>query len=238
MAKIKRIDGSVISGKVGGLVYKVGANGPYVQPYRRKRATKVNSQQYIQQFTTLATHWKTLTAAEQYSWEAARYHFPKYVKGRDPIILTRKQLYMSHSAILMQWCGYDINTLPKLAPSPAPILGVDSVFFIARNFSTKQLKADLRFANGLPQVPPDHILVISASMPVQFVSGEGPSMPCTHLTTLNAGSLVGGYNMWFDYESKFVPIKYNDLLWFEYMTVHVLTGQITRRIRQKIYITL
>lgn len=237
MAKYKRADSSLLSGKVGGLVYKQNANGSYVQPYRKKRASKVSSQQYINQFTTLATHWRTLTDMEQYTWEAARFQFPKFKKGSDPIYLTRKQLYMSHGAILMTYCGYTIDTLPRVAPVPAPIIPIDTVFFIARTFMTKRLQADVRFFNGSPNVPADHILVIKASMTTPWISGEGPSLPCTEFTTLNAGSVVGTYNMWFDYEAKFAPLKINDLVWFEYFTVHILTGQVSKFKRVKVYIT-
>lgn len=237
MAKYKRVDSSLLSGKVGGLVYKQNANGSYVQPYRKKRATKVSSQQYINQFTTLATHWRTLTDMEQYTWEAARFQFPKFKRGSDPIYLTRKQLYMSHGAILMTYCGYTIDTLPRVAPAPAPIVPVSVVFAMSRTFSSKRLVFDVNFLNGTRNVPPDHILVIKASVTTPWVSGEGPSLPCTEFTTMNAGSLPGINNLWFDYEAKFVPLKVNDLVWFEFFTVHVLSGQVSKFVRLKVYIT-
>jgi hypothetical protein len=238
MAKIKRIDGSVVVGKVGGLVHKVGPNGAYVQAYRKKRAAKVNSQQYINQFTTLATHWKTLTAIEQFSWEAARFLFPKFKRMSGPIYLTRKQLYMSHGAILMQYCGYDITTLPRTAPTPAPIIPVSGAFLIQASVGLSRLLVNVVFFNGAVNVPTDHVLIIKASMPYPYVSGENPALPCTEFTVLNAGSLVPTYNMFFDYEAKFVTLKHRDLVWFEYFTVHVLTGQVSNKKRLKIYMGL
>lgn len=236
MAKYKRNDSAILSGKIGGLVYKQNANGAYLQPYRKKVARPVNSQQYINQFTTLASHWRTLTEVEQFSWEAARFQFPKHKRDGTIKYLTRKQLFMSTNAILMQWCGYNIDTILKTAPTPAPVIAIGSLNLIAASFSLATLQINASFLNGTPNVPPNQKLVLSASMPWTGAYPFVPSLGATHFMTLNSGALLGGTNLFADYGATFVPLKGGETIYLTAFCVHELTGSITSTETIKIFV--
>ena len=237
MAKYKKIDGSILNGKIGGLVYKSNANGHYVQPYRKKVSRPVYSQQYTQAFETLASHWRSLTDAERYTWQAAVTLYPKTSKTGNVKILTPKQLFMSHCAILMTYCGYDIDTIPRNCPPPSGIIGVSRVFTNIASATLQILEFNVTFMNGLTFVPNDHVLVIYASLPWSAAYPYTPTLNTKIFTTMNPGASPLGTNLFADYGAQFIPLQGNEVIYMNFKTINRVTGEVGTSVLHKIYVT-
>lgn len=236
MAKYKQPDGSIFNGRIGGLVYKSNANGHYVQVYRKKNKNTFNNERVLQQFATLASHWRTLTDAEQKTWAFERIGNPKINADGTKRLLTPKQFFMSRCGILMYYCGFNIDNLPKIAPVSQLTLAVSLAMVQNASFISSRISFFFSFLNGSSFVPPNHILYVEATGIYPAGWPYTPLAEHIHVVSLFAGIDVPTYNFWSDYTANVAQVNLADTIYFRFRSVNCVTGQTTKTKLVKVFI--
>jgi len=236
VAKYKFGNISVLSGRIGGLVFKNGANGPYVQKYTKKKNVKssllrprgnvpIDPALMKNLLTTLSSHWKTLSPMEQFSYDAGSYKYPPIVWAGTSRRRSPKSLFVSLNTQLMAFAGRDINTINRTCINPQVIHGVTYMRNPSLSIAGSQMKFLCTFSDGLRIVPNDHILVCSGTYAWTGLYPFTPSTQSHIFHTIPAGINMDTYNFYFDYVASFGDFTPQCTVYLGCFLVNLNTGQ-------------
>jgi hypothetical protein len=239
MAKYKMGNSAILSGRVGGIVYKNGPNGPYLQKYTKKKNTKttiisargnvtIDPAKPKQVLATLSSHWRTLNGVEQFSFDVQSYFYPPIVWGGTSRRRTAKSLFTHLNAPLMLYCGVDLTGINYTCPPPAFTSPVQTMLNPVCITSIAQMTATIVFSNGTRIVPPDCVLVLSGTEPW---TANYPFMPSqfSHIyQTYPPNTDMDLVNLYPDYVSSFNNLNPGDRIILGAFTVNLITGQRTK----------
>lgn len=248
MAKYKMGNSAILSGRVGGLVFKNGPNGPYLQKYTKKKNTTttiISSRGNVvidpakpkQVLTTLSSHWRTLNALEQASYEQQSWFYPPTTWAGITRKRTPKSLFGHLNAPLMLYCGVDLNGINYTCPPPRLTNHVQAMQNPVCNTAIAQMTATIPFSNGTNIVPPDCVLVCSGTEPW---TANYPFMPSqfSHIyQTYQPNTDMDLVNLYPDYVSSFGNLNPGDRIILGAFTVNLVTGQRTKPRYLRFFVT-
>jgi hypothetical protein len=248
MAKYKFNNTAVLSGRLGGIVFKNGPNGPYLQKYTKKKNVKttilssrgnvpVNPSRPKEITTTLNSHWRTLNHIEKASYDQQSYFYPPIVWAGTTRRRTAKALFCHLNAPLMLYGGRDLSNINLMCPSPALTHTVSSMFNPIFDIATSTMTVRMTFSNGVRVVPPDCILVLSGTEPW---TANYPFMPSqfSHIFhTLPPNTNMDTENLFTAYTDAFVDCKAGDRIILGAFTININTGQRTKPRYLRYFIT-
>ena len=230
---------AVLSGKIGGMVFKNGPNGPYVQKYTKKKNTKttilssrgnvtINPAKPKEVMAALSSHWRTLNDKEKFSYDQMSYLYPPKVWAGVSSRRTAKSLFTHLNSPLMLYCGIDLNGINYTCPPPALTNHVQAMQNPFCSTAIAQMTATIPFSNGSNIVPNDCILVVSGTEPW---TANYPFMPSqfSHIYhTYPQNTDMNLVNFYPDYVSSFGNLNPGDRIILGAFTVNLITGQRTR----------
>ena len=248
MAKYRMGNSSVLSGRVGGVVYKNGPNGPYVQKYTKKKNVKttilssrgnvtVDPAKPKQVMTSLSSYWKNLSTIEQFSYDVQSYFYPPVVWAGTSRRRTAKALFVHLNAPLILYGGQTLSSINFTCPSPRLTHHVQAMQNPYCDTGTITMTAYIPFSNGTTIVPADCILVLSGTEPW---TANYPFMPSqfSHIYhTLPGNTDMSSENLYNDYTDSFGQLTPGMQIILGAFTINIVTGQRTKPRYLRFFVT-
>jgi hypothetical protein len=239
---------SVLSGKVGGVVYKNGPNGPYVQKYTKKKNVKttilssrgnvtIDPAKPKQVMTTLSSYWKNLSSTEQFSYDVQSYFYPPIIWAGTSRRRTAKALFVHLNSPLMLYGGQTLSSINFTCPPPRLTHNVQAMQNPICNQGTSTMTATIPFSNGTNIVPPDCILVLSGTEPW---TANYPFMPSqfSHIYhTYPPNTDMDLENLFSEYVQSFGQLENGMRIILGAFTINIVTGQRTKPRYLRFFVT-
>ena len=248
MAKYKFNNTAVLSGRLGGIVFKNGPNGPYLQKYTKKKNVKttilssrgnvtVNPAKPKEIMTTLSSHWRTLNHIEKASYDQQSYFYPPIIWAGVSRRRTAKSLFVHLNSPLILYGGQTLSSINFTCPPPRLTHNVQAMQNPVCNTATSSMTATIPFSNGTNVVPPDCILILSGTEPW---TANYPFMPSqfSHIYhTYQPNTDMDLENLYTDYVNSFGVLAPNDRIILGAFTLNIVTGQRTKPRYLRFFVT-